>query len=193
MDTEEDKKEESDSEKTPSGKKKIILDLTAFFLFLGILAGGIFFFRGRIEKLSKTVQEKRNLLTARSHQLGLASGIQKEYANAQPYINVLYTFLPEKDELFNLSREIQELARADGLEFGFSFTGESAGDNFTPGSVTFSLNVGGESMDKITSFIKRVQMFSHLIIIDSFSIVGKEGEDGFNASIKARAFYRPKV
>ena len=191
---EEDEKEKNDLEKLLSRRKKMILGFAVFFLFLGALGGGILFFRGRVEKLSKTVQEKRNLLTVRSRRLGLVSGIQKEYTEAKPYINALYTFLPEKDELFSLSREIQELAQADGLDFGFSFTGESAGDSFTPGSVDFSLNIGGESLDWISSFIKRIQRFKHLVIIDSFSInSGKEGDADFKASIKAKAFYRPKI
>ena len=154
-----------------------------------LLSAGIVFFSFSMNTFSKRLYEGRKELKTRSASVTRFAELERARREVgTPYLNVLYNFVPKKDELINFSREVQTLANSEGLEFGFSFIGENPASEDTLGSVRFALNVSGRSEANIRNLIKKLQEFRFLIKLEEFSIsnIG----DGARGSIRGQVFFR---
>src|SRR3989344_5137483 len=143
-----------------SFKKKIIMEFGVAAGVLLLLSAGIVFFSFSMNTFSKRLYEGRKELKVRSASVTRFAELERARREVgAPYLNVLYNFVPKKDELINFSREVQTLANSEGLEFGFSFIGENPASEDTLGSVRFTINVSGKSEANIRNLIKKLQEF----------------------------------
>ncbi|MAF79545.1 hypothetical protein CL629_00500 [bacterium] len=170
--------------------KKILIDLSIAFVLLILLGAGIIFFRANLEEFSGKLSESRKELETRSsaiQRLAELKRVEEEFG--KDYLNVLYNFIPKKDELINFSRELQALADSEGLaEFSSSFVGEGPASAQTLGFVRFSANISAKSETNILNFIKKLQEFRFLTKLESFSV--SKGNQESKASIRGQIFFR---
>lgn len=170
-------------------QKKFLTELGITLGILIVLGGGIVFFSVNIKTFAAQLQEKKKEL--KSHSNAVSQFVELERTGKQigiPYLNVLYNFIPKKDELINFPREMQALASSEGLEFGFSFIGENPASQDALGSVRFTVNVSGKSETNIKNMIKKLQDFRFFIKIEDFSISNAEGET--KGTIRGQVFFR---
>ncbi len=172
-----------------SFKKKIFMEFGIALGVLLVLAAGVIFFSVNMKTFGARLYEARKELKTRS--VAVSRFAELERARREfglPYLNVLYNFVPKKDELINFSREVQTLANSEGLEFGFSFIGENPASEETLGSVRFTINVSGRSEASIRNLIKKLQEFRFYIKLEQFSI--SSTENGSRGSIRGEVFFR---
>ena len=142
--------------------------------FVGVLVIGIILFGLNIKSSTKKIAAARGELAVRTISLRSLASLRADYANkAQSYLNVLYNVIPQKDELIDLSKDIQAIASADNLEYGFTFVGETQPTEADLGFVKFNLKLGGD-LTGLLNFLKNIDYFRYLIDVGSVSI-NREG------------------
>lgn len=104
------------------------------------------------------------------------------------YLTILKNVVPEQDKLLNLAQELEALAASLEFEFGFSFLEEIEPNPPEFGSLNFKLNIGAQNIDKISSFIQRLEGFRYLISVNGMSI--NRDAEKINANISGRVYYR---
>ncbi|MDP3725288.1 MAG: hypothetical protein Q8R20_02325 [Nanoarchaeota archaeon] len=170
-------------------QKKIFTELGIAIGILAVLGGGIMFFSSNMKTFAARLHETKRELKLRSSSISRVTELQRiEKQFGGPYLNVLYNFVPKKDELINFSREAQALASSEGLEFGFSFLGENPASNDALGSVRFAVNVSGKSEANIRNMLKKLQEFRFFVKIEDFSI--SNAEEGAKGTIRGQVFFR---
>ncbi len=165
--------------------KKFLIDLSIALTLLLVLGIGVTFFSINLARSTGKLSESKKELKTRSgtvQELAELQRVEKQFGNS--YLNVLYNYIPQKDELINFGREMQTLADSEGLEFGFSFLGEDPASSETLGSVKFSVQIAGKSQIPILNFIKKLQNFRFLTKIENITISNTEGV------IKGQVFFR---
>lgn len=165
--------------------KKFLIDLSIALALLLVLGTGVAFFSINLARSAEKLSESKKELETRSgaiQKFAELQKVEKQFGNS--YLNVLYNYIPQKDELINFGREMQTLADSEGLEFGFSFLGEEPASNEMLGSVRFSVQIGGKSQVPILNFIKKLQNFRFLTKLENIGITNTE------AIIKGQVFFR---
>ena len=169
-------------------KKKFLINIG---ITLGIVLAMVLFlflFRSLLRKSSEKVRASKIEINNRSNAIQRLAFLKGQFSKtASPYLNVLYSVIPPKDELINFSKELQVIAASENLTFSFSFLGENASTGEDLGSVSFSVNVTGQSIDEIFDFIEKLERFRFLIKLENFSI---NSDSGFRATIGGRVFFR---
>ncbi|MDO8752205.1 MAG: hypothetical protein Q7J22_01445 [Candidatus Wolfebacteria bacterium] len=165
--------------------KKFLVDLAIALILLALLGAGVAFFSINLARSAEKLSESKKELESRSgavQELIELQRAEKQFGNS--YLNVLYNYIPQKDELINFGREMQTLADSEGLEFGFSFLGENPASSETLGSVKFSIQIAGKSQIPILNFIKKLQNFRFHTKLENITISNPEG------IIKGQVFFR---
>jgi hypothetical protein len=170
-------------------RKRLTTELSISTLIVLALLGGIVYFRGSVKDYTKNIVAARTLLANRTASIGNVADLRIQYdAKVVDYMNVLHNVIPSYDELINLNKEFQSLAARDGLEYGFSFLGETPKSEEGLGSISFNLNLSSSSLKPLISFVKSLQNFRYLNSIDNISV--KTEDDELTMNVTARIFYR---
>jgi Tfp pilus assembly protein PilV len=171
-------------------KKKLIIDSIIAVLILGAIIAGIIFFQAKAKEFSFKLTQARQRIATNANSVERLANMRQTYnTEASVYLTVLYNVVPQKDELINLSRKLQTIAQLENLEFGFSFTGETAASQSQFGMANFVINIRGTSVQNVTNFINRLEAFQNLITITDIQIGTTEKE--VSASIKGGVHFRP--
>lgn len=167
--------------------RRIAIQLFVSLAIVAVLVSGIFLFGFQIDKLSGEIAVNRHELNTRSSALSTLASLRSEYANkGQPYLNVLYNVIPSKDELIDLSKDFQVIAQEGGLDYGFTFLGETPPTDGL-GSVRFNLSVGG-TLNGFLDFLENMENFRYLVSLEGVSV--SRGLDGMRMDIRGSVFYR---
>ena len=171
-------------------KKRFFTELGISLLIIIALFMGILFFKGNVSDYADKIAADRMLLVSRTVSVSDLASLRSQYnGEVNNYFNVLHNIIPSYDELINLNQDLQSLAVQNKVEYGFSFSGETPkSEGGGLGFISFSLNIGSESLKSQTSFIKSLQNFRYLNSIDSLSI--RSDETKLVMDIKGRVFYR---
>lgn len=158
-----------------SFQKTLLIDIVVAIGILLPLFVGITLLQSYIKHTATQIVTARQELAKRTASLNTLVTLRNDYKTyGSRYFNVLYNIIPEKDELINVSQELQSLATKEELGFGFSFRGEEPSGDATLGFVQFSINVVGENLDQITNFVERLKDFRYLTTIDNLHISSKD-------------------
>lgn len=167
--------------------KKLLLNLGITLAVIACLIVLLVIFNKNLESVSGKTRELNQEIITRSNSIQKISELQTAYnGTTGAYLNVLYNVIPQKDELINLSKEIQTVAASENLSFGFSFLGENPPSGDTLGYVSFSISLGGGSINSIVNFIKKMERFRYFVQLEDFSV----GSEGGTTTIRGRVFFR---
>jgi len=173
---------------TPT-QKGIAVQISVALGMVGVLVLGVVFFGLNIKSSTRKIVSAREELAARTISLQSLASLRADYANkARAYLNVLHNIVPQKDELIDLSKDIQAVASASNLEYGFTFIGENQPTADALGFVKFNLKLGG-SLTNLLNFLKNIQNFRYLIDIESVSIYREESLMRMN--LVGSVYFRP--
>ncbi len=142
--------------------------------------------------VSRDVQtEASNIKTAKSdlktrvQQLNDLARLREEIKTARPNLVKLETAIPNKDELFSVRRELEQLAVRNNLTENFSFGSEGQKEN-NLGSINFELKLKGSDFS-IRSFVDDVESSYPFVKITTLDMV-RQGND-FSATMKGQILF----
>lgn len=168
--------------------KRIAVQLSISLAIIAVLVFGIMLFGFKVNSISREIAAKRQELNERSSALQSLASLRSDYSTkAEPYLNVLYNVVPQKDELIDLSKDFQVIAQEDGLDYGFTFLGETPPGTEGLGAVRFNLSLGG-SLTGLLNFLKSMENFRYLVSLEGVSI--SRGVDGMRMDVRGSVFYR---
>ncbi|MEK7464298.1 MAG: type 4a pilus biogenesis protein PilO, partial [Patescibacteria group bacterium] len=154
---------------TSDFKKRLFKEIGTAFGVMLILGGILLFFGFSISSLSVKISSMRQEFAMRSASLESIAALRSQYKSAQGYLGVLHNVVPQKDQLIDLSKDIQEVARRGKLEYGFSFINETPRTETNLGSVNFSLSLVGD-LTSLINFVKDMRSFKYINSLDSISV-----------------------
>ena len=167
--------------------KKVILNLVIVFGVLSFLITALIIFNKNLERTANQTGKLNQELISRSSSIQRISELRTAYKGMSgAYLNVLYNVIPQKDELINLSKEMQTVAASEGLTFGFSFVGETPPAGESLGYVAFSLSLEGGQFQNIMNFVNKLENFRYFIQLENFDI----SSGGAKATVRGRIFFR---
>ena len=169
-------------------RKKLIVELSITVAIIAALSGGIAFFGSNITKYSAETILLREQLAQRAAALQSLSVLKADYnSKAKNYLSVLYNIVPQKDQLINLSKELQSLTSQSKLNYGFSFIEEAAPTDRNLGWIKFRLNLSG-GFEELLESVKALQGFHYLTALDNLSL----NRQGANSQmvVNGRVFFR---
>lgn len=169
-------------------RKRLLVELGIVVAVVGGLLTGIIFFGSNISKYSAEIIGLKAEISAKSSAIEHLAVLSQDYnSKVKNYTEILYSMVPLKDRLIGLSKEFQALTTQAKLDYTFNLKGESAGDQSSIGSVTFSLATFGNLPD-LLKFISSIDKFRYLTQIDNISINRREGKN--QMGMNGRIFYR---
>ena len=161
---------------------------------LGIIAGIaiifsslIFWLKSDIGARALRVQVQQKELASRSISLNSLSTLKADAAKARAFSSLLENTLQLKDQLIHFPRDIEEVARRNGLEFGSSFGEERAATEIAPGYIGFLFTIGGD-YDRIVNFLREVERGRYIVQWGSIDLAERDG--AYRGSIAGKVFSR---
>lgn len=152
-----------------------------------ILVVLIFFLKSNIGSSIVKISAQHNALAARSSSLLSLATLKGESIKADPYFSFLENILPPRDQLLSFSKELENIATKNNLEFSFTFGEEKLSSGKEPGQISFRAIING-SYDGISNFLKGME--SSRYFIDPSSVdLSKKGAI-FTATINGKVFFR---
>jgi Tfp pilus assembly protein PilO len=173
--------------------KKISIRIGLTLLIIGLLLGCIVFVRSLIKNMVGDITNIQKEIAQKSASLNSLVELQSQYRNfGRAYLNVFYNIIPSKDQLINISKELESIALRHNLGFGFSFLNEKKAEGENLGYIQYSLNITGDSINQISQFINDLNNFQYLNQVEDMSATRKtEGEkEVVQSIIKARIYFR---
>lgn len=140
-----------------------------------------------MESSVKKIGEQYSTLTARSNSLLSLATLRGEFIKANPYFSLLENILPPRDQLLSFSKELENIARKNNLEFNFTFGEEKVSSGNDPGQISFRAVVNG-GYEGISEFLKGIESSRYFIDPSSVDLV-KRGLV-FSATINGKVFFR---
>ena len=151
-----------------------------------ILAVALFLVGLDINKRVREINGLRGNMNSRFLTTENLSVLRFDMAKAQPYIPLLDSFLPNKDQLINLSREFNTAAFQNKVNFSSSFAGESPVSKTDLNWIGLNMNVDG-NIDNIISFIKTMENSRYSIKLGSLDIGQKDNQ--YKSQLNGKVFY----
>lgn len=152
-----------------------------------ILVALLFLLKINMESSVKKISSQYNTLATRSNSLLSLATLRGEFIKANPYFSFLENILPPRDQLLSFSKELENIARKNNLEFSFSFGEEKLSFGKEPGQISFMAIVNG-SYEGISEFLKGIESSRYFIDSSSIDLV-KKGSS-FSATINGKVFFR---
>ncbi len=170
-------------------RKRITVQLSISLAIVGGLVLAVMLFGFQVDRLAEKIAGTREQINERSAALTSLASLRSDYTSkGEAYLNVLHNVIPEKDELIDLSKDFQAIAQEDGLNYGFTFLGETPPSGDVLGSVRFNLTLGG-TFTKLLNFLKDMENFRYLISVENVSLTrGSEGN--MRMDIRGSVFFR---
>jgi len=169
--------------------EKLLFEILIALGIIAVLSGGVLFFGSSVSGASESILKSRKELSDWAASVQTYALVSSQYTTkARGYMNVLETVLPEKDKLIDLRKEFQFLGSEEGVSVNLGFSGERETDSAAVGSVGFTLNLGAEQMQPMVNFVKKLENFQYLVVIDSVSISEKDSD--FVGLVRGRVLYR---
>ena len=147
----------------------------------------LFLLKINMESSVKKIGEQYNTLAARSNSLLSLATLRGEFTKANPYFSFLENILPPRDQLLSFSKELENIARKNNLEFSFSFGEEKLSSGKEPGQISFRLIING-SYENIYNFLSDIETSRYFIDPSSVDLVRKDSV--FSATFNGKVFFR---
>lgn len=159
----------------------IILAIVVVFLTM------IFWLSGDISERVVKIQNQQRELVARSISLESLSSLKSDAAAAKTLSSLLENILPLKDQLINFPKDMEEIARISGMDFGTSFGDEKSATESEPGYIAFVFTIGG-NYEKIVNFMRQAEQSRYIIQWNNVDIAEKSSV--YRGTISGRVFSR---
>jgi len=167
--------------------KNLLKHSWIYVLGIIIMVVLIFILKADLESSITKINTQYSTLATRSSSLLSLANLRGEFIKANPYFSFLENILPPRDQLLSFSKELENIARKNNLEFNFSFGEEKLSSGKEPGQISFRAIVTG-SYDGVYEFLNGVETSKYFIDSSSIDMV-KKGSN-FSTTINGKVFFR---
>ena len=167
---------------TRNAKSRLTFNI-AIALGISVLLLAALFLVGRdIQTKASGIKTAKSDLKTRVQQLNDLARLREEAREAQPNLMKLEAAIPNRDELFSVRRELEQLAVRNNLATAFTFGGENPGENNLE-NINFELKLQGGDFN-IRSFVNEVERNYPFVKIMSLDMIRQEND--FSAVVKGQ-------
>jgi Tfp pilus assembly protein PilO len=157
-----------------SFKRRLIRQLIVAFSCVIFIALIIIVLNIDINKRTARIEERKLQVLMQAQSILVLSDLKKEAIQAQSDLALLQSALPTRDQLISLPRELEQLAKTHTVDLGFSFGSESPSTETQPGSIRFTMSLGG-SLDDLLNFMRAFETNKYFINLSSVDLSRREG------------------
>ena len=126
----------------------------------------------RISDNAGQIQKHRESLMTRSALINRESFLRSDLKKAQEGEVYLNNILPDSDRLIDFPRDVSIWASQAGIDVGFSFIKEAAGDDSEPGFTTFILT-GAGPLSGVLNFLRLIERGRYFIQFNQYEIMSE--------------------
>ena len=156
-----------------SFKRRLIKQLIIAFASIALIVAIIIGLNIDINKRAKSIEEKKREALMQTQAMLILSDLKKEAVLARADYMLLETALPNRDQLIALPRELEQLAKRLSVDLGFSFGNETASTESQPGSIRFTMSLGG-TIEGLLDFLKAFETNKYFINLSSVDLAKRE-------------------
>ncbi len=158
-------------------------------LVLAVLTAGILYFGSSISNTGATIARHQQELYDRSASLQALAGLQSAYnGEAKGDLDALEAYLPIEDQLINLARDLEFVAKKSNLDFGYVPLQDTPPQGDTPGTIQYQLTLGG-TMASTLQFLQALHNFTYLNSVNSLTIT-QQGTRS-QTTLQGQVYFRP--
>jgi Tfp pilus assembly protein PilO len=152
-----------------------------------VLAGLLFFLRVDIKNTVLEIDQKSSDLAMRSTSLSSAAELKADFKEASLHFSLLENILPSRDNLLLFSKELEDLAANNNLEFGLTFGAETLAKEREPGNLCFRMVLTG-GYDDFVNFLKDMERGRYFVDFNNIDIT--KNDEIFSGIIQGMVFFR---
>jgi Tfp pilus assembly protein PilO len=158
----------------------------AFYVAGVLVVSGLLFFLSRdISDRVMFIERQRVDLSARSQILDSLLKLKSDSEKARGLLGSLEEALPTKDELIVFSKELEDFARSNQLDFSLRFGAESPATAVDPGTNNFTITSGG-TYENLIRFLRNVENSGYFVSFDLFDLT--QSSRGYEILIRGKVF-----
>ena len=158
-----------------------------YFSGILVLLIAVFVLQMDLDKKLVEIKSQHAALASRTNSLESLATLRGQADKAAPYFSFLENILPPRDQLLSFSKEIEDIARKNNLEFGFTFGEEKLSSGTQPGQIAFRISATGSYVD-VSNFIKSIETSRYFIDIINVDLTKKGSV--YSALINGKVFFR---
>lgn len=171
-----------------SFKRRFIKQLIIASASVAFVAVIIILLNFDLNKRMSRIEARKAQALLQSQSILILSDLKKEAVLARADYELLENALPTRDKLIALPRELETLAKAHNIDLGFSFGSETPSSEGQPGSIRFTMSLGG-GIDDLLDFMKAFEANAYFINLSSVDLAKKE-ESRFSLGTTGEIFTR---
>ena len=146
----------------------------------------LLFLVGRdVQTQAGNIKSAKDGLKTRVQQLNDLARLREEAKLAEPNLAKLKQTVPQRDELFSVRRELEQLAGNNNLAASFTFSSENPKENNLE-SINFELKIQGGEYE-VGSFINQVESRYPFVRISSLDMVRQENK--FSSALRGKILF----
>lgn len=168
-------------------KKKFLTHLSIGLGGIIVLSALLLFIRHDINKRILEIQNQRSELLFRTQNIQILASLKSGFEKSKIYSSFLENILPPKDQLITFPKDIEEMARKNNVDLGFSFGSEIASTPDNPGYLTFTITVAG-TLDNLLAFLKSVE--KSRFFVNFFSMDLNKRDNIYTGTLNGQVFSR---
>lgn len=168
-------------------KNKLLVNIVITILIVAGLTALLVFIGRNINQKTDEISAIRRELSSRLNAIQSLANLRQQSAQAKANFSVLQTLLPTKDELVNVPKELNALAKARKVELGFAFGNEIAATDSEPGFTAFNMTLSS-SYDNLVGFLKSLEKSRFFIAVDSLDVTRDPQSQRLSALISGKVF-----
>ena len=160
----------------------IVASLVGFFIIFGQL-------EDKLASLSTSVSAAQANINHKAQLLADLAELKRNSGTANELKRKMESLLPERDQLYNYQKYLENLAVPRKLNFNFQ--GEPVASTPTaPGSAAFNLDIS-RSIDRILLFMRDAEQKTtrNIMSVENFDLV-KSDSDTYRLQISGKAYFR---
>lgn len=168
-----------------NAKNRLIINIAVALGILIVLLFALFLVSRDVQTEAMSIRATKSDLKTRVQQLNDLARLREETKTARPNLVKLEAAIPNKDELFSVRRELEQLAGRSNLTQNFSFGSEGQKEN-SLGSINFELKLQGDD-SSIRSFVSEVESSYPFVRITTLDMVRRETD--FSSTLKGQILF----
>lgn len=169
-------------------KKQFTTQVAITSALVGVLAAGLLFLGGRLNRSVIDIQGLRQELVTRWSSLSMLASLLTTYnMRAEKDMAVLERVIPKRDALLNLSRDLRGLAIKSGVEQTYSFVSETPGGPGALGFVTFQLVITGPN-ENVHRYLESLNGFTYLSRFETVEMVRSASKS--SATMRGKVYFQ---
>lgn len=168
-----------------SAKSRLKINIAVALGILMVLSFALFLVSRDAQTEASNIRTTKSDLKTRIQQLNDLARLREEAKTARPNLAKLEAAIPNKDELFSVRRDLEQLAGKNNLAANFTFGGEGQKENGL-GIINFELKLQGGDFS-IRSFVDEIESSYPFVRVATLDMVRQE--NNFSAIMKGQILF----